>query len=86
MDKKNEEKGPAEGFRMFQYILPHLPSLMLRLTGSFLKLKRKAKKGGKEFHKELIKQGIDETTAMQLTEIYLKPSNIKQYFNIFFNN
>ena len=44
-----------------------------------LRLKLDAKKGGKTFHKELLHQGIDETTAAQLTEIYLQPSNIKQY-------
>jgi len=86
MVKNVEDKEPAEGFRMFAVFLPYLPSLMLRFGGSLLRLKRDAKKGGKTFRKELLRQGIDEETAAQLTEIYMQPSNIKQYMGIFRQN
>ena len=83
MVKDVEDKESVGGFRIFGIILPYLPSLMFRLGGSFLRLKLDAKKGGKTFHNELLHQGIDETTAAQLTELYLQPSNIKQYMGFF---
>ena len=83
MVKDVEDQESVEGFRIFGPILPYLPSLILRLGGSLLRLKRDAKKGGKTFHKELLQQGIDETTATQLTELYLQSSNIKQYVGFF---
>lgn len=83
MVKNTEDQGSAGGFRVLGALLPYLPSLMLRLGGSFLRLKRDAKKGGRTFQKELLRQGIDEGTAAELTEIYLEPSSIKQYMGLF---
>ena len=83
MVKNTEGQGSAGGFRMFGALLPYLPSLMLRFGGSFLRLKRDAKKAGRTFQKELLRQGIDEGTAAELTEIYLEPSSIKQYMGLF---
>lgn len=83
MVKNTEDQGSAGGFRVLGALLPYLPSLMLRLGGSFLRLKRDAKKAGCTFQKELLRQGIDEGTAAELTEIYLEPSSIKQYMGLF---
>ena len=83
MVKNTEDQGSAGGFRVLGALLPYLPSLMLRLGGSFLRLKRDAKKAGRTFQKELLRQGIDEGTAAGLTEIYLEPSSIKQYMGLF---
>lgn len=83
MVKNTEDQGSAGGFRVLGALLPYLPSLMLRLGGSFLRLKRDAKKAGRIFQKELMHQGIDEGTAAELTEIYLEPSSIKQYMGLF---
>lgn len=83
MVKNTEDQGSAGGFRVLGVLLPYLPSLMLRLGGSFLRLKRDAKKAGRTFQKELLRQGIDEGTAAELTEIYLEPSSIKQYMGLF---
>ena len=83
MVKDTEGRGSAGGFRVFGALLPYLPSLMLRLGGSFLRLKRDAKKAGRTFQNELVYQGIDEKTATKLTEMYLEPSNIKQYMSLF---
>ena len=83
MVKNTEDQGSAGGFRVLGALLPYLPSLMLRLGGSFLRLKRDAKKAGRTFQKELLRQGIDEGTAAELTEIYLEPSSIKQYIGLF---
>jgi len=71
MVKTTEDQGSVGGFRVLGALLPYLPSLMLRLGGSFLRLKRDAKKAGRTFQKELLRQGIDEGTAAELTEIYL---------------
>ena len=67
-------------FKIFGMVLPLLPGLMLRLSGTFLKFKREAKKGGKVFHKELINQGLDKEKANQLTEMYLESSQLANYF------
>ncbi len=83
MVKNTEDQGSAGGFRVLGALLPYLPSLMLRLGGSFLRLKRDAKKAGRTFQKELLRQGIDEGTAAELTEIYLESSSIKQYMGLF---
>ena len=83
MVKDAGDQGAAGGFRMFGAFLPYLPSLMLRLGGSFLRLKRDAKKAGRTFQKELLRQGIDEETATELTKMYLEPSNIKNYIGLF---
>ena len=44
---------------------------MFRLSGTFLRFKLDAKKGGKIFKRELIKQGFDKEKANELTEMYL---------------
>ena len=71
------------GFKFFGLILPLLPGLMFRLSGTFLRFKKEAKKGGKIFHKELINQGMDKEKANQLTEMYLENSQLIKYFRSF---
>ena len=81
---KNKEGGESkEGFRMFGAFLPYLPSLMIRLGASFLRLKLDAKKAGKTFHKELMRQGIDKEKADEFTQMYLETSNMKNYMGLF---
>jgi len=82
MPEKKEDKH-ADTIKVFGMILTSLPILLLRSGGAFLCFKRDAKKAGRMFQKELLRQGIDETTASQLTEIYLQPSTIKQYMGFF---
>ncbi len=77
------DKSKENGFSSFGAILPHLPSLFLRMGGTLLRFKRQAKKGAKTFHNELIDQGIDEETAGALTDLYLETSNIKNYMRLF---
>ena len=83
MTEDRGEQRTERAFPLLGSFLPYLPSLTLRLGGSLLRLKRDAKKGGKTFHKELVRHGIDEHTADELTEIYLQPSSIKQYMSMF---
>lgn len=79
MSQNAEIKRETHPFKFFGIMLPALPSLMFRLGGSFLRFKRNAKKAGKVFKKELIKQGFDKETAEGLTKIYLEGSNISKY-------
>ena len=65
--------------KLFGMMIPSLPSLMFRLTGTFIRFKSDANKAGKIFKKELIKQGIDKETAAELTGIYMESSHIKKY-------
>lgn len=63
-------------FKLFGMILLSLPSLLFKSGGAFLRFKREAKKGGQIFQRELVKQGIDKSTADELTEVYMGGSNI----------
>ena len=65
--------------KMFGFLIPKMPSLLFRLSSNLLRFKSQANKAGRVFKKELIKQGIDEDTAEELKEIYLKGSHIRQY-------
>lgn len=80
---EEEENRNPNPVRLFGMILPSLPSLMFRFGGTFLRFKREAKKGGRIFQKELIKQGLDKATAAELTEIYLEGGNLLQYMQYF---
>jgi hypothetical protein len=60
-------------------MIPMMPSMMLRLTGLFIRFKSDASKAGKVFKKELIRQGIDREIASELTDIYMESSHIRSY-------
>jgi len=79
MSQNTDIKSKAHPFKFFGIMLPALPSLMFRLGGTFLRFKRNAKKAGKVFKKELIKQGFNRETAEGLTKIYLEGSDISKY-------
>jgi hypothetical protein len=83
MTKEVDEKRNANSIRLFGMILPSLPSILFRSGGAFLRFKREAKKGGRIFQKELIKQGLDKATASELTDIYLDGSNLFRYIRYF---
>lgn len=78
--KDNREMRPI---KLFGMLLPSMPSLMIRLSGTFLRFKRNANKAGKIFRKELRNQGIDKETANELTEIYMEASHIRNYIQNF---
>jgi hypothetical protein len=77
---ENREAGPV---KIFGIILPSLPTLMFKFGRIFLRFKRDAKKAGKVFRKELMKQGLDKETASELTEIYMNGSKIKNFIQTF---
>ena len=76
MPEKKEQKREDRPIKLLGMILPAMPSLLFRLSGTFLRFKRDAKKAGKVFRNELIKQGFDKKTASDLTEQYLEGSNL----------
>jgi hypothetical protein len=65
--------------KLFGMMIPSLPSLMVRLTGTLIRFKSDANKAGRIFKNELIKHGIDKDTADDLTEIYKESSEIKSF-------
>jgi len=79
MTEDINEQEKVSGIHIFGMVISSLPSLMLRLAGTFLKFKKEAKKGGRAFQKELIARGLDAETAAKLTGIYLESSNLMQY-------
>jgi len=83
MDENQENRESKEGFRIFGFLLPYLPSLSIRLGVSFLRLKRDARKAGKEFNKELVRQGVDKEIANEFTQMYLETSSMKNYISLF---
>jgi hypothetical protein len=61
--------------RMLGFIIPLLPSLIFRFGGEFLRFRSQARKGAGVFQDELVRQGIDETTAARLSSLYLEGSD-----------
>ena len=61
--------------------VPRFIPLAIKLGFVYLGFKRKVKKAGKVFKKELIANGIDKNTAKLLTEEYLKGSHFFKRFN-----
>ena len=60
---------------------PRLIPLAFKIGLVYLSFKRKAKKAGKIFEKELISAGIDKDVAKLLTEDYLKSSHFLREFD-----
>ncbi len=69
--------------KIFGMMIPILPSLIFRLTALFIRFKSDANKAGKVFKSELIKQGINEVIASELTGVYLSSSHIRNYIQRF---
>jgi hypothetical protein len=79
----NEIRGNANPIKIFGLMLPSMPSLLFRLTGTFLRFKSDAKNAGKVFQKELRDQGLDKKMASELTNKYLEGSNLIKYITYF---
>jgi hypothetical protein len=83
MQEVKNEKREINGIKIFGVIFPFLPKLLFKFSITFLRFKRRAKKAGKTFRKELMKQGLNKQTASELTEIYMKGSQIKNVVKVF---
>ena len=78
----NDNQKRESTIKFFGILLPFLPKLMFKFSITFLRFKRGAKKAEKVFRKELEKQGLDKQTALELTEIYMDSSKIKNFIQI----
>jgi hypothetical protein len=83
MNKKIKDEREVSPIKLFVIMLPSMPSLMIKISRTFLSFKRNANKAGRVFKKELIKQGIDKQTAIELTEVYMQGSHIRKYIQSF---
>ena len=79
MNKEIKDERDVGTIKIFGLLLPKMPSLMFRLTGTLIRLKSQANRAGRMFKKELVKQGIDKETAKELTENYMQSSRIRNY-------
>ena len=62
-------------------LVSRFPSLFLHLGFSYLKGKRKVKRAGREFHRQLIINGIPPENAKRLTEVYTSQFSFRKLFN-----
>ena len=83
MKEEKDEKSDVNRSRLFGVMLSSMPSLLFKFGGLYLRFKSEAKKGGRVFQKELIKQGIDRETAEELTRVYLKGSDLLKFMHLF---
>jgi hypothetical protein len=82
-EKIHEKQRRTNPMKFFGVLLPFLPKILFRFGIVFLGFKRKANKAGKVFRTELIKQGFDRDTATELTETYMKTSQLKTLLQAF---
>jgi len=79
--KNKSDRRKHHGREVAFKIIPRFIPLAIKLGFVYLSFKRKAKKAGKVFKKELIVGGIDKKTAELLTDDYLKSSHFLRHFN-----
>jgi hypothetical protein len=80
--QKTIRKDSYDPVQLMARIMTYLPIILVKSGTAWLSFKRRAKKGGKTFQKELIKQGLEKEIAMQFTEQYTSGSNlIKTFLN-----
>ena len=77
---KKRKRNHSERDIVFKTIPRFIP-LAIKLGFVYLSFKRKAKKAGKIFKKELLDSGIDKKTANILTEDYLRTSHFLSHFD-----
>jgi hypothetical protein len=75
MGLENHEKD-YDPVQIMARVISFIPVIILRSGTAWLSFKRQAKKGGKTFQKELIRQGVDKETAMLFTQQYTSASNL----------
>lgn len=80
MRKEQATINQGDPIKLFGMIAPYLPNLLIRSGSAWLSFKRQASKGGREFKKELIRQGVDKQTVELLTKQYLESSILLKYF------
>jgi hypothetical protein len=69
---KKAERNPL---KIVAFLILLFPSLIFRFGGEALRFKSKAHRAGYIFRKELVRQGLDRSTATQLTAFYIEGSD-----------
>jgi hypothetical protein len=69
---KTDERYPLKIVGIF---ILKLPSFIFRFGGEFIRFRSRANRAGRIFQEELVRQGLDKTTAERLTEFYLEGSD-----------
>ena len=72
----DQSKNQNDVVKIIAYVIPSLPTLLLKLGLFYLRFKGMASKAGKIFKEELMDNGVDEQTAEQFTQEYLKSSHV----------
>ena len=72
----NHHKDAHEPVQFMARIMAYLPIILVKSGSAWLSFKLQAKKGGKTFQKELIKQGLDKETAILFTKEYTNGSHL----------
>lgn len=83
MKKTIQEKRERNTMKSIGIVLPFFPKLLFKSSIIFLRFKRRAKKAGRVFQKELRKHGVDKQTATELTDVYLNNSKLKNFIQTF---
>jgi hypothetical protein len=69
---KKTERNPL---KLLGFLILKIPILIIRFGGQALRFKSKARHAGRIFRKELMRQGLNEPIATQLTAFYLDGSD-----------
>jgi len=62
--------------KIVAYFIPFIPTILVKLSVFYLRVKGMARKSGIVFKKELLRNGIDEDTAERFTREYMKSSHV----------
>ena len=69
------KKAERDPLKIVAFLILMFPRLIFRFGGGTLRFKSKAHRAGYIFRKELVRQGLDRSTATQLTAFYLEGSD-----------
>ena len=70
---------PNEGAMTALIVLSKAPGLLVRLTFTYMKFKRKAKKSARALKKGMRKAGMDKKMANELAEAYEVTFSIREF-------
>jgi hypothetical protein len=76
MNNGNRDKKHSGAGTMILQVLPRALGLGFRIGIFYLGFKRRARKAGKIFEKELLAAGMDKIQARQLRDDYLQTSHV----------
>jgi hypothetical protein len=69
---KNEENGQA-----LLVIAAYMPSMILRIFASYVRMKRHARKAGRDFYDTLVENGVPPSQARSLADEYVSVISLR---------